>query len=71
MQGELRLRVYSKIMDPFGEARPDCWITVRVTKRMGFDGFDWANPKEVFEEAAEPSLSDHKPHILLVYLLTR
>ena len=55
MQGERRLRLYSKIMDPPGEARPDWWIIAQVAQRMGYDGFDWRDSNDVFEEAAERS----------------
>lgn len=55
MQGERRLRIYSQIMQPPGEARPDWWIVAQVAKRMGFDGFDWKDANEVFEEASEGS----------------
>ena len=34
MQGERRLRIYSKIMDPPGEAKPDWWIVAQIAKRM-------------------------------------
>ena len=53
MQGERRLRIYSKIMDPPGEAKPDWWIVSQIAKGMGFDGFDWKDSNEVFEEDAE------------------
>ena len=55
MQGERRLRLYSKIMDPPGEAKPDWWIIAQVAKRMGYEGFDWRDSNDVFEEAAERS----------------
>lgn len=52
MQGERRLRLYSRIADPPGEAMPDWKIVSRVATEMGFDGFDWADANAVFEEAA-------------------
>ena len=55
MQGERRLRMYSKFMEPPGEAKPDWWIIAQVAQRMGFDGFDWKDSNEIFEEAAERS----------------
>ena len=55
MQGERRLRIYSKIMDPPGEAKPDWWIVAQVAQRMGFDGFNWRDSNDVFEEAAQRS----------------
>ena len=68
MQGERRLRLYSKIMDPPGEAKPDWWIGAQIAKRMGFDGFDWANANEVFEEAAERSRGSVHDYAALVEL---
>ena len=35
-----------------GEARPDWWIVCAVAKRMGFTGFDFASPAEIFREHA-------------------
>ncbi len=55
MQGERRLRIYSQIMTPPGEAKPDWWIVAQIAKRMGFSGYDWQNSNDVFEEAAERS----------------
>jgi arsenite oxidase large subunit len=48
--GERRLRLYSKFYDPPGEAKPDWWIVAQIAKRMGFEGFDWKDSNEVFEE---------------------
>ena len=55
MQGERRLRIYSKVMDPPSEAKPDWWIVAQIAKRMGFSGYDWSASNEVFEEASERS----------------
>ncbi|WP_119270993.1 nitrate reductase [Taklimakanibacter deserti] len=33
-----------------GEARPDWWIISHVAKRMGFAGFDYRSPAEIFRE---------------------
>ena len=35
-----------------GIAQPDWWILAEVAKRMGFDGFDWTSPAEIFREYA-------------------
>ena len=56
MQGERRLRLYGKFMDAPGDSKPDWWIAAEIAKRMGFDGFDWKNSNEVFEEASEKSI---------------
>ena len=50
--GERRLRLYSKFYDAPGEAKPDWWIVAQVAQRLGFEGFDWKNSNEVFEELA-------------------
>jgi arsenite oxidase large subunit len=50
--GERRLRLYSRFYDPPGEARPDWWIIAGFARKMGFEGFDWKDSNEVFEEAA-------------------
>ncbi len=55
MQGERRLRMYSKFMDPPGQAKADWWIIAQVAQRMGFDGFNWKDSNDIFEEAAERS----------------
>lgn len=35
-----------------GQARPDWWQVAQVARRMGFSGFDWAGPAEIFAEHA-------------------
>ncbi len=52
---ERRLRLYGKIMDPPGEAKPDWRIIAEVARKMGFAGFDWADTNEIFEEYAPRS----------------
>ena len=66
MQGERRLRLYSKIMDAPGLAKPDWWIVAQVCKRMGFDGFDWETANDVFEEASEKSVGSVHDYAPLV-----
>ena len=68
MQAERRLRIYSKIMDPPGEARPDWRIIAQVAQRMGFDGFDWQDSNAVFEEASERSRGSVHDYAALVEL---
>lgn len=53
--GERRIRLYQKFCDPPGEAKPDWWIVARWAKKMGFEGYDWKNANEIFEEAARHS----------------
>ena len=35
-----------------GQARPDWWQLAQVAQRMGFAGFEWASPAEIFREHA-------------------
>lgn len=44
-------RVRAAVLPP-GDARPDWWIIAQIGKRLGFQGFDWESPQEVFDEAA-------------------
>lgn len=65
-QGERRLRIYSKFYDPPGEAKPDWWIIGQVAKRMGYEGFDWRESNDVFEEAARFSRNGTLDYAALV-----
>jgi len=49
--GERRIRLYSKFYDPPGEAKPDWEIVAMLAKKMGFDGYDWYGPSDVFAES--------------------
>lgn len=43
-----------------GRARPDWWQMAEVAKRMGFSGFDFASPAEIFaEHAALSAFENH------------
>jgi len=62
MNGERRLRLSERYMDPFGNSRPDCLIAAgmaqhmeRVLRDMGhadyadqFKGYDWATEEDAF-----------------------
>jgi len=66
--GERRLRLYQKFYDAPGDAKPDWWIIAQLSKRMGFDGFDWKNSNEVAEEASRFSRGGRKAfHMVKVY----
>jgi len=54
-QGERRLRIYSKFYDPPGQAKPDWWILAQVAKKMGYEGWDYEESNDLFEEAAKKS----------------
>jgi len=47
---ERRVQRLRKAVDPPGEARPDWWIVQEIARRMGFQGFDFGSPREVFNE---------------------
>jgi arsenite oxidase large subunit len=49
---ERRLRLYSAFADPPGDAKPDWWALAQFARKMGFQGYDWKEPNDVFEEAA-------------------
>ncbi|MDK1018243.1 MAG: arsenate reductase (azurin) large subunit [Actinomycetota bacterium] len=63
---ERRLRIYEKIMDPPGEALPDWKIFQAVAQKMGFEGFDWQDTNEIFEEAAAKSSGGRRNFAALV-----
>lgn len=50
--GERRIRLYSKFMDPPGQALPDWKIVSMLAKKLGYEGYDWKTSNDVFEEAA-------------------
>ena len=66
--GERRIRLYSRFYDAPGEAKPDWWIAAQIGKRMGFDGFDWQDSNDVFEEAARFTRGSRKDYYPLVWL---
>jgi len=45
-----RIRLLQQFMDPPGEAKPDWWIVAQVAKKMGFKGFGWESPIQVWDE---------------------
>jgi len=49
---ERRLRFYSKFSDAPGEAKPDWWAIAQFAKKMGFEGYEWKDSNEVFEESS-------------------
>jgi len=51
--GERRLRLYEKFTDPPGEAQPDWWAIAKFGRAMGYEGYDWKDSNDVFEEASK------------------
>lgn len=58
---ERRISRQRSILPGVGESKPDWWIFLQVAKRMGFDGFDYTEPSEIFlEHAALTSYENDK-----------
>ncbi|WDZ81588.1 nitrate reductase (plasmid) [Ensifer adhaerens] len=49
---ERRISRQRNFLDLPGEAKPDWWQMAQVAKRMGFNGFDYNSPAEIFAEHA-------------------
>lgn len=49
---ERRISRLHKIIDPPGEALPDAEIICRFAQKMGYSGFDYANPEAIYSEHA-------------------
>lgn len=47
---ERRISYLPKVVDAPGEARPDSDIIIRFARRMGYDGFEYLNTEEVYNE---------------------
>jgi formate dehydrogenase major subunit len=56
---ERRVQRLRAAVPPPGDAKPDWRIVSEIAKRMGAKGFDYAGPKEVFNELCEVSLTYH------------
>lgn len=52
---ERRISYLSKVTDAPGEALPDAEIICRFAKKMGFEGFDYAGPSEIYAEHCRPT----------------
>lgn len=52
---ERRVQRVRKAVSPPGVAMPDWWIVSRIAQRLGFEGFDFESPAEVFDELCELS----------------
>ena len=60
--GERRVRLYQKFYDPPGEAMPDWKIAATWAKKMGFEGYDWKDSNDVFEETCRFSRGSRKDY---------
>ncbi len=54
--------MYSKFYDPPGEAKPDWKIVSLFAKKMGFEGYDWFESNDVFEESCRFSRGSRKDY---------
>ncbi len=52
---ERRVSRQRAFLPPAGDARPDWWIISQVAQRLGFNGFDYAGPGQIFDEHARLS----------------
>jgi len=57
---ERRISRQRPFMEAPGESRPDWWILTQFAQRMGFEGFDYRSPVEIFREYARLSGTDNK-----------
>lgn len=56
---ERRVSYLSSFKEPPGEALPDGDILIKFAHRMGFSGFDYKSPAEVFKEHAQLTKGSH------------
>lgn len=47
---ERRVQRLRAAVPPQGEAKPDWWIVSEIAKRLGFAGFDYTGPGQIFDE---------------------
>ncbi len=64
--GERRIRLYQKFYDAPGEALPDWKIVAKFAQKMGFEGFDWKESNDVFEDAAFYNKGRRTSYVALV-----
>ncbi|MEW5988724.1 MAG: molybdopterin dinucleotide binding domain-containing protein, partial [Chloroflexota bacterium] len=65
--GERRLRLYSKFYDPPGESQPDWWAISRFAQKMGYEGYNWNESNDVFEESARFGRGGVLDYFILVW----
>jgi assimilatory nitrate reductase catalytic subunit len=57
---ERRISRQRSFLDPPGEARHDWWAICEVARRMGFEGFDFESPAEIYREYAKLSAYENE-----------
>jgi formate dehydrogenase alpha subunit len=50
---EGRIQKFEKVIEPFGEAKPDWWIISQLAMRMGNKNFQYKNPAAILKEMSE------------------
>jgi arsenite oxidase large subunit len=63
---ERRLRHYARFNDPPGEAKPDWWAIAQFAQRMGFQGYEWRDSNDIFEESSRFSRGNVLSYHVLV-----
>jgi formate dehydrogenase alpha subunit len=49
---ERRVQRVRKAIEPIGDSRPDWLITCQIAQRMGYKGFDFKDPSQIWDELA-------------------
>ena len=52
---ERRVQRMRAAVSPQGQAKPDWWAICQIAKRLGFNGFDFESPKDIFNELCSVS----------------
>ncbi|HIH61418.1 MAG TPA: formate dehydrogenase subunit alpha [Methanobacteriales archaeon] len=50
---ERRVQLIKSAVRPPGDAKPDWWIICKIAEKMGVPGFEFENPREIFDEIRE------------------
>ncbi len=50
---ERRVQRVRQAIDPVGDSKPDSWIISEIARRMGAEGFDFADAEQVMAEVAQ------------------
>jgi predicted molibdopterin-dependent oxidoreductase YjgC len=56
---ERRVQRLRAAVPPAGAAKPDWWILCELAKRLGFQGFEFDSPQQVFNELCDVSTIYH------------
>jgi len=50
VNGEGRVQKFNKLIEPIGEAKPDCWVISELARKIGYKDLDFKNPSETMKE---------------------